>query len=439
MRNNAPLVVFRGLFGLLMAIESLGAIATGWVHKVYVTSHITFPILTTEWPYANLGSLMLPWFVVMGIAGILVMVGWHYYLSTTALAILWTIAYLGQKTYYNNHYYLAAVLCWVMVFMPTHHRAALDVGRRVPRALTCPAWIHTAFKFQLLIVFSFAAVAKFNTGWLSGDFLSVVLLKKDSIPILGPLLVQAWFQKLLAYSGIVFDAIVIPALWYKRTRPFAFGGLIFFNLFNSIVFQIGIFPYLVLAWTVFFFEPKTIERVFAWIPGLVTQEETVPSRPKWLTHPQLMTTLLIVYFTLQMALPLRHHLITGDVTWTEEGHRMSWRMMLRVKSGVVRLLVRDSTSGQTWIVPQQQWLSRRQRNRIATTPDALYQFIQFLKDHYRAEGHPNIQIFAIKSFVSLNGGPYSPLYDPEIDLTKVKYYGLRHNSWILLREEESHQ
>ncbi|WP_316930169.1 HTTM domain-containing protein [Leeuwenhoekiella sp. MAR_2009_132] len=36
---------------------------------------------------------------------------------------------------------------------------------------------------------------------------------------------------------------------------------------------------------------------------------------------------------MQLELPLRHWIIKDDVLWTEEGHRLSWRMMLRSKGG----------------------------------------------------------------------------------------------------------
>lgn len=45
------------------------------------------------------------------------------------------------------------------------------------------------------------------------------------------------------------------------------------------------------------------------------------------------TVLFGLYFLIQLLLPLRHFLIEGNVAWTEEGYRLSWRMMTRDKSG----------------------------------------------------------------------------------------------------------
>ena len=43
------------------------------------------------------------------------------------------------------------------------------------------------------------------------------------------------------------------------------------------------------------------------------------------------TTLLGIYVAFQLLVPLRHWLYPGDVNWTDEGHRFSWRMKLRYK------------------------------------------------------------------------------------------------------------
>ena len=51
--------------------------------------------------------------------------------------------------------------------------------------------------------------------------------------------------------------------------------------------------------------------------------------------------LLLIHFVVQLALPLRHHFIQGDVLWTEEGHRLSWRMMLRTRQGSIQFFITD--------------------------------------------------------------------------------------------------
>ena len=431
--NNVGLVTFRMMFGLLMAAESFGAIATGWVYRAYVEPRLTFSILPFDWPKPLPGGGMYGYFIVMGLSALAVMAGWRYRWTSVALALLWTGAYLTQKTHYNNHYYLAVLLCWAMTMVPAHRRAALDVGRTGQRSESCPAWLVFAFKLQVLIVFVFAAIAKLYPGWWNGDYIAVAFGMRSERFLVGPLLTEPAFQQLITYSGIAFDALVIPALWWSRTRLLAFGGLIVFNLFNSLVFQIGVFPYLVLALSVFFFYPSTVESVFRWVPGLgragVGATSDVHAPIPW--PKGALGIALGVYFALQVGLPLRHHLIEGNVNWTDEGHRMAWRMMLRHKSGQVTLVARDPKSGQQWVIDQKEWLTRKQRQRIATRPDFMFQFVQALKTDFADQGVSDIQIFARNSRVRLNKGPEGPLFDGAVDLARAAYHPFGHCPWVI--------
>jgi hypothetical protein len=47
--DNAPLVVFRVFLGFLLAAESFGAIATGWVYSVMVKPNYHFTHIGFEW------------------------------------------------------------------------------------------------------------------------------------------------------------------------------------------------------------------------------------------------------------------------------------------------------------------------------------------------------------------------------------------------------
>ena len=56
--------------------------------------------------------------------------------------------------------------------------------------------------------------------------------------------------------------------------------------------------------------------------------------------------LVVVWFTLQVVIPLRHFVIPGAVSWTEEGHNFSWHLEARGHPGVsVRTNVEASLNG----------------------------------------------------------------------------------------------
>lgn len=422
----APLAWFRIVFGALMVAEAWGAIATGWVGATFVEPRVTFPMAGLEGLRVLSGPWMFAYFAAMGCAALGVAAGWRYRASAAVLALMWTLVYLAQKTHYNNHYYLAALVAWWMAALPAHRARSLDVrAGRVERATHVDRWVGRLFRVQLLIVFTYAALAKLYPGWLNGDYLRTNLgTKGDRWPI-GGLLVEDWFQTFVRDSAIAFDALVVPALLWRRTRAAAALGLVAFNLFNSLVFRIGIFPYMVLGWTVFFFD----DRFAGAAAGGEAPERATVARPRGLRPA------VIAFLALQLVLPLRHHLIPGDVTWTEDGHRLSWRMMLRTKSGVVTLLAQSPSASRTWFVDQDDWLTREQQNRVATNPEFLRQFVEVLRRHHeREEGITDLEVYAKGSRVSLNGTEQRRLYDPDVDLCAHPWHPwLEREPWVLDR------
>jgi hypothetical protein len=243
--------------------------------------------------------------------------------------------------------------------------------------------------------------------------------------VIGDLLQQAWIHKIIGVFGILFDLLIVPVLLWKPTRKIAFIASIFFHLFNSIVFQIGIFPYLSLAFIVFFFEADTIRKIFFKKKLLYVKNE--------IQIPSFKTSLFIiggVYFVIQLALPIRHHFIKDNVLWTEEGHRLSWRMMLRGRSGKINFNVIDKETKASTFVNLDKYLSRKQRNRIAAHPDFIWQFAQRIKKEYAEKGE-EVSVFVVNSKVSINGKPYRAFIDPKVDLANEEWNHFGHHEWIL--------
>lgn len=430
-----------------MLAESWGAILTGWVHNNLIEPQFTFSFMHFPWLQPFPGGGMYAYFFLMGLAAMGVAVGWRYRVSAIALALLWSGAYFMQKTSYNNHYYLAVLLCWWMVLLPANKRFSLDAKRTGVLELVQRYWITAFAKTQLLLVFTYGALAKFYPGWLQGDFIRQSFNGKANFWLIGPLLEQEWFQWFITYSAIAFDGLIIPFLWWKPTRKLAFLGLIAFNVFNSAVFHIGIFPYLVLAFTVFFFEPAYIEGLFR-IPGrqaaenelgfgeslTLLQSNSKSTIARKSPLGPIATGAILLYFAFQVALPLRHHVIPGDVNWREEGHRLSWRMMLRAKGGSLKLEAVNPSTGEREIVNLKAFLTTKQQRQVAAKPDFLYQFIQRLKVHYQAEGWEELEVFVKTSRVYLNGKGPAPLFAHDVDLTEVDWNAWGRNEWVLDRE-----
>ncbi len=428
--DNSPLIVFRVFFGSLIFLESVGAIFTGWVKRVLIDPEFTFTFIGFEWLQPLPGIGMYFYYAIMGIFGLFVMVGYRYRISALAFTIMWTVTYLMQKTSYNNHYYLLILVSGIMALLPAERYLSLDCKRKPEiRSIHMPHWVSVVIILQLFIVYTYAAIAKLYPDWLDFTVVRQILEQRKYYYVVGELLQQHAFHVFITYAGIAFDFLVIPLLLWKPTRKWAFLASIFFHLFNSIVLQIGIFPYLSLAFTVFFFEPKTIRNIFLRQKPLYQGDEIRVSRYKrW------MYALIAVYFSIQVLLPLRHHMWEDDVLWTEEGHRMSWRMMLRSKRGYLVYQVVNKDSGDKTIIKPKDRLTPKQAYRLTYQPDFIWQFAQRLKEEYR-EKSLDVAIY-VQGKASVNGHPYQTLIDPEVDLGAEPWLHLRHHHWIMPSRKE---
>ena len=423
--DNSPLIIFRIFFGILISLESFGAILTGWVRRTMVEPDFTFNFIGFEWLQPLPGNGMYFYFMLMGLMGVFVALGFRYRLSMIAFTLLWTGTYLMQKTSYNNHYYLLVLVSAIMCFFPAHRTYSLDCRRNPElRSDSMYAYVKWIVVAQLFIVYTYAAIAKMYGDWLDFSFISQLMEPRKDFFLIGPFLQVPIVQKAIGIFGILFDLLVVPLLLFKPTRKWAFGASIIFHLFNSAVFHIGIFPYLSLAFTVFFFEPETIRRIF--FPTKAIPKEGKFSMP---AYGPLLMAVLGMYFTLQLALPVRHHFIEGDVLWTEEGHRMSWRMMLRSRRGNLQFRVVDKASGKGHLVNLREWLTPKQIRKVQTHPDFIWQFAKRLKRHYASKGEA-VSVYVIGE-VRINRNDPAPLIDPKTDIAAEPWDPYRHHKWIL--------
>ncbi|USD23774.1 HTTM domain-containing protein [Flagellimonas marinaquae] len=428
--DNAQLVVFRIFYGLLVSAECYGAIATGWVRRTLVEPRFTFSFIGFEWLQPLPGNGMYIYFAVMGTLGLLIALGYKYRFSALAFAILWSGVYLMQKSSYNNHYYLLMLLAYIMAFLPANRDASLDAklnpGLRSQTMYNGVRWV---IILQLFIVYTYASVAKLYADWLDFSMIDVLMTSKKDYYIIGELLQQKWVHKIIAIFGISFDLLIVPALLWKPTRKIAFLLSIFFHLFNSIVFQIGIFPYLSLAFTVFFFEPQTIRNIFLKTKTFAPEAKIIIPKTK-----NMILSVLGIYFLVQIALPLRHHFFKDDVLWTEEGHRLSWRMMLRSRGGRITYKVVNPKTKDTIKIDLDKYLTKKQRRRVTCYPDFIWQFAQHLKKEYAKKGE-SIQVF-VDNKARVNQGSYKQFIDPKVDLANVPWKHFAHNDWILPSPKE---
>ena len=437
--DNIGLVLFRVVFGLLITIEAFGAISTGWLRRTLIDTPFTFNFIGFDFLQYLRGDILYFYFVLMGIFGIFVMLGFKYRLGIIAYALMWSGVYLMQKSSYNNHYYLMMLLCWIMAFLPANR--SLSVDSRLDKNLlskSMPRWVLLILILQIWIVYTYASVAKLYPDWLNATVLGLFMSGKSDYWLIGPLLQKEWVHWVLAYGGILFDLLIVPLLLWRRTRLVAFVISVFFHLFNSVVFQIGIFPYMSIAFALFFFTPQTLRKRL--LPKRWFSEDM---RTAYVNGPTIeppyknvLVGVLSLYFIVQLGLPLRHWFFKDDVLWTEEGHRLSWRMMLRSKSGTLTVYVADKKTGKKEVYDYSEILGKKQGAAVRTKPDLMWQLAQHIKKAEAEKGR-NVSVY-MKAMISVNHGPYFPFTDPDVDLAAEEWHPFKHSEWILPSPADYH-
>ena len=432
--DNSALIVFRVIFGLLLFLESFGAITTGWVGRNIIEPKFTFSFIGFEWIQPLPGNWMYAFYALMGFFGLLIMVGYKYRMSMIAFTLMWTATYLMQKSSYNNHYYLLILLSSIMVFQPANRYFSVDAKLNPSiKDISMPRWCSIVFILQMFIVYTYASIAKLYPDWLDTSVIEVILKGKKDYFLVGEMLQQKWMHYIITYGGILFDGLIIPLLLYKPTRKWAFFISLFFHLFNSFVFQVGIFPYLSIAFALFFFEPKTIRNIFLKKKPLYEANDIII--PNYKTPFMIV---FVIYFCVQIGLPLRHWFFEDNVLWTEEGHRLSWRMMLRSKSGSTTYRVVETKTNVQIPINLDDYLTKNQQSAASNKPDVIWQFAQHLKKDFAKKGM-DVKVY-VNAYVKVNNNKMQRLIDPEVDLGSVPWEPLKHSSWLLpFVKEETHQ
>lgn len=447
------LVYFRVAFGAIMLWEVWRYLSYGWVEQFYIVPKFHFTYYGFDWVKPWPGDGMVWHFYALGALAICIIVGFWYRLSATLFFLGFTYVFLLDKTNYLNHLHLVGLVSFLMIFVPAHRAFSID-SISGARSETAPAWALWLLRAQIGIPYFYGGVAKIHGDWLRGDTMRIVLGIRTDFPLIGSLFTYDWIILLFTYGGLLLDLLVVPLLLWRRTRPFAFAMAVAFHLMNARLFSIGIFPWFMIAGTLLFFPPDWPRRLLALLQQPKSSKQQVKAA-KGVRNPQgakaakevkaakdaplqvwqkVTVALVGTYLALQLTVPLRHFFYPGDVHWTGEGDRFSWRMMLLTKRGEVRFFATDPVSNRTWEVHARDYLTRQQQLKMARQPDMILQFSHFLANELRRQGYDRIEVRADAS-LSLNRRRPQPLIDPSVNLAGQSRIVVG-ASWIMPLKEE---
>lgn len=421
----APLAVFRIFFGLMMLISIIRFWSYGWINKLYIEPTFFFSYYGLEW-VQPLGSYTYILFIICGLAAIGVAIGFKYRVSTITFFLSFTYIELMDKTTYLNHYYFISLLSFLMIFLPADGYFSWDARKHSKPMI--PRWSIDAIKLLLGIVYFYAGLAKLNSDWLVKAMpLKIWLPGRYDVPVLGNFLHQEWVIYAFSWGGALYDLSIPFLLLWKRTRTFAFASVVIFHVLTRVLFPIGMFPYIMIVSALIFFDAKLHEKILSAISKILKWRPVEASlenikSPKWKLN------LLSAFFIIQLFMPWRHLAYPGELFWTEEGFRFSWRVMLIEKAGYANFKIVDHTNNEKFYIDNTDFLTSFQEKQMATQPDFILEYAHYLRDHFAHQGK-EVSVY-VESYVALNGRRSQPYIDPTVDLAKCNE-SFRYKNWIL--------
>lgn len=414
----APLITLRVLFGGVMLFSFIRLISNGWVESLYVDLDFYFTFFDFIRYPGDFYIYLI--FYSLIILSIFIIIGFYYKFSISLFFILFTYIELLEKSYYLNHYYFVSVLSFALIFLPLGNDFSIDSLIKRNHQKTIQNWQLLIPKILISIVYFYAGIAKLNSDWLIEAMpLKLWLPASSDLFLIGGLLKETWVAYLFSWFGAIYDLTIWIFLFNNRTRKYAYIVVIIFHLMTSILFQIGIFPYMMTLLTLIFFSPVKHEKVIDYFKSKLKILNY--SKTEIISYnSNILKIFFLVFILFQLLFPFRFVLNKGDLFWTEEGYRFSWRVMLMEKTGWVNFKLIDRKNKVEKIIDPSYELSEIQVKQMSFQPDMILQYAKFIGDRYYKEFGTKPEIY-VDSYVSLNGSGSKRYFKNDVDIYSVKY------------------
>lgn len=432
----APLITVRLLFGMMMFAGTVRFMHNGWVEQLYVQPRYFFHYYGFEWISPLSADGMWYVFVCMALLAVFIAAGFLYRISSLLFFLAFTYVELIDVTNYLNHYYFISIFSLLMALLPAHRRFSVDALLWPSIERSCiPFWVIGALRLQLGIVYFFAGIAKLNYDWLfRAEPLTTWFVPFREWPVVGRLFSFKLTAFVFSWAGAIYDLCIPFLLLSRKTLPFAYLAVVGFHLITWLMFPIGMFPWVMIVLTWVFFPIPFHEKLISKLESIFSERRNTTDS---IWRPDLLKPLAIVlalHFSVQLVLPFRYLMYPGNLFWTEQGFRFSWRVMLMEKAGSAQFYVSDPETGREWDIHNPHYLTPVQEKQMSTQPDLILQYAQILENEFRSIGVSDPVVTA-DIFVALNGRRGKRYVDNTTDLSELED-GWSHKHWILEYEKD---
>lgn len=429
---SASLAVFRMVFGVMILFSTVRFWSKGWIEQLYIKPGFFFSYYGFEW-VKPLGQNTYLLFIICGVSALFFALGLFYRIAAVLLFISFTYIELMDKTNYLNHYYFVSLVLFLMMWLPAHVNFSIDSIRK-PKLTRryIPLWTVGSIRLMMAIVYIYAGLAKLNSDWLAEAMpLRLWLPANNDMPVIGPLFNHLWVAYFFSWFGALYDLFIAFFLLNKQTRPYAYATVVIFHLMTAALFPIGVFPYVMIVSALVFFESEEADKFVQMMKELWRFRHVADNETKYTFAPRFrkpVSILFVTFFTIQLVMPWRYLLNKGELFWTEEGYRFSWRVMLMEKMGYAQFVVVDAVSGSRVEINNNEFLTRNQEKMMATQPDFILQYAKLLYTHYSKQGLNEPEVYGTV-YVALNGRRSRPYIDETVNLAK-QTDTWKHKNWI---------
>lgn len=284
------------------------------------------------------------------------------------------------------------------------------------------------------------------------------------------------------WGGFVIDSSVGLLFWFDSTRLIGYFFCALFNLMNSRMFAIGMFPYVMLIVLPIYSSPDWPVKVFNWVgerfsankissdlakkfeisdevrnqekntwpekdePKVRRRKNRLNDEAKNTNHceqngrtdqtdckltprQKIIVILLILFITFQVFLPFSHNITKGFNTWTDGIYGYSWDMMVhnwRILDK--KITIKVNPGEHELYLNTEKWSPN---NRWTHHADMAKQFANCIAERLRHQYNLSDISIHMDVWISLNGRFVQRVFDPRVDLLTVDWSPFRKPSFVM--------
>ncbi|XP_032834607.2 vitamin K-dependent gamma-carboxylase isoform X1 [Petromyzon marinus] len=491
--DPSSLATFRIAFGLLMVLDVPQERGLASLDLRFPEPHegtCRFPLFDFLRPLSQDGMYAL--YLVMWAGAVGMTLGCVYRVSCVMFVVPYWFLFALDKSSWNNHSYLYGLIATQLTVCDAHRFWSVDAMMRRGLANThVPLWNYWLLRFQIFVVYFIAGLKKMDSDWLMGYSMGNLSRHWLFSPF-KVVLSEEWTSLLVIHGcGFLLDLSAGFLLLLDATRPLALMALTYFHAMNSQLFNIGMFPYAMIATSALFCSHDWPRKLLArlpectapwcrpfllppgWSPSCLYPAprhsgRDLPPAPSSTSSSsaakdcgggsegggtscsaakdcgggrkgdgpptvagwrhRVAAALILVFACEQLLLPYSHFITKGYNNWTNGLYGYSWDMMVHSRSHQhVKVTYRDRVTGNTGFLNPGVWTQTR---RWKDHADMLKQYSVCLAERLREFNISDPEIY-FDVWVSLNDRFQQRLYDPRVDILRADWSPFRPTPWLL--------